>query len=150
MLRRGLVWPLFALLAVIAVRQWLDVVEVRGRSMAPALVPGDRLIVVRLVRRPRAGEVVVAPDPRNPSRELIKRVAAADGAGVLLRGDDPAFSTDARTFGPIPPGTVRWRVVWRYWPLDRAGPIRASAALALLEEGGEAACTFPEALVAGD
>ena len=57
----------------------LDAVAVRGRSMAPALLPGDRLIVRRRRGEPRVGEVVVVRDPRRPDRELIKRVAAVDG-----------------------------------------------------------------------
>ena len=31
--------------AAVAGGRWLDVVEVRGRSMAPTLLPGDRLLV---------------------------------------------------------------------------------------------------------
>ncbi len=134
-------------LALVA-RRRLDVVEVRGRSMAPALLPGDRLLVGRA--RPRAGDVVVAPDPRDPGRELIKRVERLDATGVHLRGDNPAMSTDGRVFGAIPPDAVRWRVLVRYWPPARIGPVAGSApALTPLDEGGEPACTFPEALIAG-
>jgi nickel-type superoxide dismutase maturation protease len=121
--------PLFAFagLAVgmavsLAARRWLDVVEVQGASMAPTLEPGDRLLVESLTyrrRAPRAGEVVLAPDPRAPQRELIKRVHAA-GRTLDLRGDAPAQSTDSRTFGPVPAVQVRWRAVVRYWPLGRA------------------------------
>ena len=137
--------PLLGLAALVAVRRSLDVVEVRGRSMAQALLPGDRLLAVRA--RPRPGDVVLAPDPRGPSRELIKRVAAVDGSGVHLRGDNPAASTDARAFGAVPLGDVHWRAALRYWPIDRFGPIPRSVGD---DEGGEAACAFPEALVAGD
>jgi nickel-type superoxide dismutase maturation protease len=142
----GLIWPLILLAVGIGARRWLDVVEVRGRSMAPTLLPGDRLLVARL--GPRAGDVVVATDPRDPGRELIKRVASVDAFGVTLRGDNPAASTDARIFGAIPPSRVRWRAVARYWPPERAGAI--PAAPAMVEEGGEDACAFPRALIAGD
>ena len=67
--------------AGVAATRWLDVVEVQGGSMAPALLPGDRLLVESrsyLSRAPRAGEVVLAADPRQADRELIKRVAAVD------------------------------------------------------------------------
>jgi nickel-type superoxide dismutase maturation protease len=106
-------------------RRRLDVVEVRGRSMLPTLRPGDRLVVVRL-DGPRPGDVVLAPDPREPRRELVKRVASVDPAGVVVRGDNPAESTDARTFGALPPAAVRWRVAARYWPPSRVGIIRRS------------------------
>ncbi|MEP7082922.1 MAG: nickel-type superoxide dismutase maturation protease [Chloroflexota bacterium] len=104
----------------------LDAVAVRGRSMAPALLPGDRLIVRRRRSAPRVGEVVVIRDPRRPDRELIKRVAAVDGDGVTLLGDNPAGSTDAREFGPVAAGRVRWSVLFRYWPPSRAGALPSS------------------------
>jgi nickel-type superoxide dismutase maturation protease len=111
-------------------RRWVDVVEVRGRSMAPSLLPGDRLLVESHTYRdriPRPGEVVLAADPREPERELIKRVAAVDQAtaSAELRGDDPAASTDSREFGAIPLSAIRWRAVFRYWPPRRAGRLVA-------------------------
>ena len=127
----------------------LDAVEVRGRSMAPGLLPGDRLLVARLP--PRVGAVVLAADPRAPRRELIKRVAGMENGRVTLRGDNPAASTDAREFGTLPADAVAWRAVARYWPPARVGRIPgASAALHRVDEGGEPACAFPEALIAGD
>ena len=123
MIGRVLAWALLAFLTGLA-RRRLDVVEVRGRSMAPALLPGDRLLVARL-GPPRVGDVVLAADPRNPRRELIKRVTALDG-GVTVRGDNRPQSTDARTFGVLPPSTVQWRVIGRYWPADRIGRVPAS------------------------
>lgn len=104
----------------------LDAVAVRGRSMAPTLLPGDRLLVRRRRRAPRDGEVVVVADPRRPDRELIKRVAAVDGDRVTLLGDNPARSTDARDFGPMPASLVRWVVLLRYWPPSRVGPLPSS------------------------
>ena len=149
MIGRGLAWSLFGVVTVLALRRHLDVVEVRGRSMAPVLLPGDRLLVARL-GLPRVGDVVLAADPRDPRRELVKRVAALDGAGVALRGDNPFQSTDARTFGAIPPAGVRWRVIGRYWPASRIGRISPAPAPPLIGQGGEPACTFPEALIAGE
>ena len=129
---RGPTRPLLALLGAaaglgvaLAGRRWLDVVEVHGRSMAPALLPGDRLLVESLSyrrRAPRAGEVVLALDPRAPQRELIKRVHAA-GPELELRGDAPDQSTDSRTFGAVPAAAIRWRAVLRYWPPGRVGRI---------------------------
>lgn len=104
----------------------LEAVVVRGRSMAPALLPGDRLIVRRRGRGPRIGEVVVVGDPRLPDRELIKRVANVDGDRVTLLGDNPERSTDARDFGPVDASAVRWVVVLRYWPPSRVGPLPSS------------------------
>jgi nickel-type superoxide dismutase maturation protease len=130
---RGRRRPLVALLgaaagiaAGAAASRWLDVVEVRGGSMAPSLLPGDRLLVESrsyLSRAPRPGEVVLAADPRQGDRELIKRVAAidADAAAADLRGDAPEASTDSREFGAVPLSAIRWRAAFRYWPPERAG-----------------------------
>jgi nickel-type superoxide dismutase maturation protease len=146
-LRRGaLTWVVLAIVAAVAARRWFDVVEVRGRSMAPTLLPGDRLLVVRMHRAPRVGEVFLAPDPREPRRELVKRVAGVRSGGIELRGDNVAASTDAR----VEPDRVRWRAVLRYWPTNRATTrLGRRGALERVDEGGEAACAVPEALVAG-
>ena len=144
----SLIGLLLASAALLAARRRLDVVQVRGRSMAPTLLPGDRLLVARLPAR--VGDVVLADDPRDPRRELIKRVAAIDAAGVFLRGDNPAASTDARTFGALPREAISWRVVGRYWPMERIGIIPTPPVLLEpIEDGGETACTYPEALIAG-
>ncbi|MEO5986520.1 MAG: nickel-type superoxide dismutase maturation protease [Candidatus Limnocylindria bacterium] len=113
-------WALIVVLVLVA-RRLIDVVEVRGASMEPTLHPGDRLLLVRLQGVPRAGQVVVARDPRDPSRELVKRVAVVDERGVELRGDNPSRSTDGRAFGRVPISAVRWRAVVRYWPRQRLG-----------------------------
>jgi nickel-type superoxide dismutase maturation protease len=110
----------------VAASRWLDVVEVRGGSMAPALLPGDRLLVESrsyLSRAPRLGEIVLAADPRQGDRELIKRVAAVDedAAAADLRGDASNESTDSREFGAVPLSDIRWRAAFRYWPPERAG-----------------------------
>ena len=113
--------------AGIAALRRLDAVEVTGFSMAPSLLPGDRLIAESWTyarRRPRIGEVVLARDPRSPSRELIKRVAAVESGLLDLRGDLPTASTDSRHFGRLPAATVRWRVALRYWPPARVGQTR--------------------------
>ncbi len=114
---RALIWALLAITSYAVIRRWLDVVEVRGRSMAPTLLPGDRLLVVRA--SPRRGDIVLAPDPREPRRELVKRVAALDQAGIALSGDNDSASTDAI----VDPATVRWRAVMRTWPPQRVGRI---------------------------
>ena len=98
-------------------------VEVRGESMAPTLRPGDRMVAVRGLRA-RPGDIVAARDPRTPSRMLIKRVAAIDADRRLyLAGDHPSASTDSRTFGSVARSDMVGRVVWRYWPGDRRGPL---------------------------
>ena len=129
---RGRRWPLVLVSAgaamAVALSRELDAVEVRGLSMAPSLLPGDRLFVRRQRGAPRVGDIVIAGDPRQPTRELIKRVVEIGPGGIRLRGDNPRASTDGRSFGSVPQHAVNWRVVLRYWPPDRIGkPARAPA-----------------------
>lgn len=107
------------------IRSWPHRVAVEGRSMAPALRPGDWLLVDPSAYRetgPAVGDIVVAPDPREPARLMVKRVGgiAADGS-LELRGDSPDASTDSRDFGPLPLAAVQGRAWARYWPPRRVG-----------------------------
>jgi nickel-type superoxide dismutase maturation protease len=90
---------------------------VEGESMLPAYRAGDYLLVdvrVFLSRNPRVGEAVVAKDPRDPSRRLLKRVTRVEpGPLVWLEGDNPEGSTDSRHFGPV--AELEGLVRWRYW-----------------------------------
>jgi nickel-type superoxide dismutase maturation protease len=103
-------------------------VEVVGDSMAPSLVAGDRLVVVRvpgvLQPWPPAGEVVAVHDPREPSRILVKRVTSVDrtAGSFEVRGDAPEASTDSRTFGPLRHADLVGRAVYRYAPRARSSP----------------------------
>lgn len=103
-------------------------VEVSGLSMAPGLQPGDRLVIWRpVIWRSSAvhtGDIVAAPDPRDPERTVLKRAGAVGRDGVLLLGDNPAQSTDGRHFGRIPIASVRGKGVYRYAPASRAGRLR--------------------------
>lgn len=159
---RGRLRPLFLVLGLITgmavlVSRWTDAVTVRGASMAPTLLPGEQLLVERWTfrrRQPHAGDVVLARDPREPARELIKRVASVHGGRVELRGDGAA-TTDSRTFGWIAVSEVEWRVAFRYWPLSRFGsipgaPVSREPALAYEPEGGEPACSAFGDLVVGE
>ena len=112
-----------SLLALVLSARRLVRVEVSGHSMAPQLRPGDRVVALRgLPVRP--GDVVAAIDPRDRSRLLVKRVAAVrPDRSLVLAGDNAVASTDSRSFGSVPAPLVRGRVVWRYLPRDRRGPV---------------------------
>jgi nickel-type superoxide dismutase maturation protease len=108
-------------------RSWEARVAIEGRSMEPALEPGDWLFVdpdAYARQAPLPGSLIVAPDPRAPDRLLLKRVASVDPDGHLhLLGDAPDASTDSRTFGSIDPATVVGRPWFRYWPVRRVGRV---------------------------
>ena len=92
--------------------------RVDGESMAPTFAPDARVVVNKLAyvfSRPRAGDLVVVRDPREPERLLLKRIdAPADGAGWLVAGDNPSASTDSRTFGPVARDLIVGKVWFRY------------------------------------
>jgi signal peptidase I len=85
--------------------RWWRLIIVRGNSMAPTLLDGDRLIV-RIGRAPVPGDLVVfrARDvvPESSVTWMVKRAeqVAPDGS-VVVRGDN-ARSQDSRHFGPVP------------------------------------------------
>jgi len=85
-------------------------IVVEGSSMLPTYHEGTELLAVRRWRPVRVGEVVVAVDPRDPQRFLLKRCVARQGRLLDLRGDNPVFSTDSRTFGLVPSRHIRYLV----------------------------------------
>jgi signal peptidase I len=112
--------------------------------MAPAIEPGDWLLVDPTTARwPRRGSIVVF---REPDSDLlaIKRVAARPGDrvqlddGHLILGADEAWllsdavdaellaagagqPIDSRRYGPVPVEALVGRVWFRYGPLERIG-----------------------------
>ena len=90
--------------------------------MEPTLAAGDRLLVVRGRRPP--GAIVAVRDPRMPERLLVKRVVSVRRHTVTVEGDNPEASADSRTFGPVDRRMLVGRVVYRYGPPERRGPVR--------------------------
>ncbi|WP_246060853.1 S24/S26 family peptidase [Nocardioides dongxiaopingii] len=92
----------------------LRMVRVRGRSMLPALRPGDRLLVLGR-RGPRPGDVVVARFPDGTA--VVKRVAERRGSGWWLLSDNAAEGlADSRARGAVGDDAVLGVVAWRIWP----------------------------------
>lgn len=79
--------------------------------MTPTYRPGERLTAVRRWRPVRVGDVVVAHDPRHPTRWLLKRCVAKSGSQLDLRGDNPDASTDSRDFGLVASRAVPYIVI---------------------------------------
>ena len=114
---------------------------VRGPSMYPTLAPGEYVLFDRLAYRrgaPQRGDVVLATDPREPRRRIIKRIAGGPGEQVtvgertwtlgegewLLLGDAPEQSTDSRDFGPVGRESIHGRAWFVYWPPARVRWVR--------------------------
>lgn len=113
-------------------------VAVEEESMAPALIPGDWLLLDPTCGEwPRRGSIVVFREPGTDSL-AIKRVAARPGdrvrisQGILhlapdeawLLGDNLSPSIDSRRYGPVPLESFVGRAWFRYGPLRRLGPLR--------------------------
>ena len=121
-------------------------VAVTEGSMAPAILPGDWLVVNPRVRAwPAAGAVVVFREPLSETL-AIKRVEAGPGeqvrfgGGFLTLAPDEAWLTadadekasaavgfgppiDSTRFGPVSLDDLVARVLFRYAPLRRFGRI---------------------------
>jgi nickel-type superoxide dismutase maturation protease len=118
----------YAVLAFVCARR----VTVKGSSMAPTLLAGDRILIDRLAyvrERPKRGDVVLLANASRPGLKMVKRVAAlpAESAGgatlgpgeFWVLGDAADSSTDSRVFGPVKQGDLLGRAWIRYWPTDR-------------------------------
>lgn len=131
--------------------------------MAPAIQPGDWLLVDPTTARwPRRGAIVVFREPDSDVL-AIKRVAARAGqrvdldAGHLILAPDEAWLVsdandaallaagvgqpiDSRRYGPVPVANLVGRAWFRYGPLARigrlAGPNRKAATIGGLTSGG--------------
>lgn len=105
-------WPV-VLLVVVFVTFQPRLLRVVGDSMLPSLRPGHLLLTIRpFPHLIRDGCVVTLNDPRDPSRRLVKRVAARLDDLIDLRGDNPDASTDSRAFGLQRLDLLTGRVVW--------------------------------------
>ncbi|MGH3659138.1 MAG: S26 family signal peptidase [Micromonosporaceae bacterium] len=107
-------WPLLA-------------VSVRGPSMVPALRTGDLVLGWRgTTDTPavRPGDVVVARFRTRRDLLVVKRAVRPADGGWWLAGDNPYGTDDSGSYGPA---DVVARVVWRYWPVSRFGPVHRIA-----------------------
>jgi hypothetical protein len=86
---------------------------VRGRSMAPTLLDGDRLLV-RYGARPRAGRLAVVRFADGVV--AVKRLDHESRDGWWVTRDNAFEGRDSWSAGPIGPDGVLALVVVRIWP----------------------------------
>ena len=88
-------------------------VSIAGRSMEPAMRPGDWWLV-RQRASVRPGCVVLMEQPDRPDLLVVKRVLRRDGAGWWVQGDNLEASVDSRTYGAVPDSSIRGVLWFRY------------------------------------
>ena len=91
---------------------------VRGRSMEPTLVEGDRLLV-RYDVPPRVGGLAIVRLPDRPVS--VKLVTSRVDGGWWVERDNPAEGVDSWLVGAVPDGDVLGRVLLRVCPVRLAG-----------------------------
>ncbi len=121
-----------AVVGVLLLRARFMIVTVEGQSMAPELLPGERVLVRRCGIEPvRLGQIIVLLGPRLPGNGLspaeflsgvtnetrslmIKRVAGLPGEhtlvpsdGIVVAGDNPDASYDSRQAGAFDVRDIR-------------------------------------------
>lgn len=111
----------YSLLAFLTAKR----VIVRGRSMVPALMAGERVLFDRLaylLDSPSVGDIVLVRHEARPSVRMIKRIAECEGPGrdeLWLLGDNAKESTDSRTLGAFRRRDIVGRAWVVYWPVER-------------------------------
>jgi signal peptidase I len=90
------------------------VVAVAGDSV---LVSGGRLW--------RNGEAAT-PDWAGSAMDYDFGPVTVPAHHLLVLGDNRSASLDSHLWGPLPEEEVIGTAFWRYWPLQRFGPIRLS------------------------
>ena len=83
--------------------------RVSGTSMTPALRSGQIVIATRYFRKLKPDDIVIV---RHDGRENIKRISKIREGEVYVLGDNPAASTDSRTFGWLRVGDVIAKLRW--------------------------------------
>ncbi|XP_041973332.1 mitochondrial inner membrane protease subunit 1 [Aricia agestis] len=115
-----------------------DFVMCSGPSMEPTLETNNILITEHItprLQRLHRGDIIIAKNPSNPHQNICKRIKGLPGdkvkghfpgwsqvvprGHVWLEGDNSGNSADSRTYGPVPQGLIRSRVVCRVWPLHK-------------------------------
>jgi signal peptidase I len=87
-------------------------------------LPGDR-VEVREGRLWRNGEPLRSDWAREPMDYALAPLTVPAGH-VLVLGDNRNASLDSHLWGPLPTEDLIGTAIWRYWPLNRFGPIRFS------------------------
>lgn len=87
---------------------------VRGESMRPTLLPGQKVLVNKFsffIVNPKPGDIVVVKNP-DDGRLVIKRVDKIEKGKYFVLGDNPKKSTDSRSFGAVVKKAIVGKVIY--------------------------------------
>jgi len=70
------------------------VIDVVGRSMVPTLEDGDKIIITRLVREYKAGDIVVLRKDTFREEPIVKRIIAVEGQTIDIDFDNGIVYVD--------------------------------------------------------
>ena len=78
-------------------------VSVCGDSMLPTYKDGDTISFNKFTgQHLSVGLVVLCSHPYQRNKKIVKRITKIESDDlVYIRGDNPSFSTDSRSYGPI-------------------------------------------------
>ncbi|XP_076927979.1 uncharacterized protein LOC143591750 [Bidens hawaiensis] len=132
------------LVGITVTDRYAGVCPVRGSSMSPTLnnpasnssFSDDYVFLEKFCLdkyRFSHGDVVIFSNPTNFKERCVKRIVAMEGDYISdtsgakkvpeghcwVEGDNSAFSSDSRTYGPIPLGLIQGRVTHVIWPPER-------------------------------
>ena len=87
---------------------------IEGNSMLPTLKNGDAVLIAPSAKL-SVGDIVLARHPFKRSVKIIKRIGTIDAQGnYFLLGDNPAESSDSRTFGTVSVKNILGKAVCRF------------------------------------
>ena len=82
--------------------------RVSGESMLPTYRPGKLLLGRCWFVRPKTGDIIVV---KANSRLLVKRFALIINNQIEVIGDNTAASLVSRSFGPLPKGAIKAKII---------------------------------------
>ncbi|WHH59427.1 signal peptidase I [Petroclostridium sp. X23] len=86
-----------ALVIALVIRTFVfSLIRVDGQSMVPTLNHNDRLIVVKLMYKPKQGDVIILTPPMHKDTPYVKRVIALPGQTVDIDFENHVVKVDGK------------------------------------------------------
>ena len=63
----------------------ISIIDVHGQSMEPTLKSGQSVLLLKISKNFKKGDIIVCEDPEDPNEKIIKRIAKLKGKFRLLK-----------------------------------------------------------------